>query len=139
MKPTLPNIVLDSSAIFALLQNEAGKPRVKEILRRSEKLELQVFFSVINLGEVLYQIERRRGVETVRETLLTIEALPIEILPATRARVFAAAHIKANYTISYADAFAVAAAQEFDAPVLTGDPEFHYVDRVIRIEWLPQK
>ena len=71
-----------------------------------------------------------------QKTLVTIEQLPLEILPATRKRVLAAAHIKANFSVAYADAFAVAAAQEFKAIVVTGDPEFTQVETIIQVEWL---
>jgi hypothetical protein len=39
--------------------------------------------------------------------------------------------------ISYADAFVVAAAQEQDATIVTGDPGFIAVQSQVRIEWLP--
>ena len=65
-----------------------------------------------------------------------MDDLPIDILDATRERVFAAAHVKAHYRLSYADAFAVAAAQELGGIVLTGDPEFTAVQSLVRVEWL---
>jgi len=71
-----------------------------------------------------------------QKTLAAIEQLPLEILPATRERVLAAAHIKANFSIAYADAYAVAAAQEFKAIAVTGGPEFTQVETIIRVEWL---
>ncbi len=132
-------IILDSFALLAWSRKEPGALRVQERLQEAEKGLLRLLLPLINLGETLYIIERRHGLAKAQEMQAAVEALPIEILPATRARVFAAAHIKANYTISYADAFVVAAAQELDAPVLTGDPEFQYVDQMIQIEWLPQK
>jgi len=51
----------------------------------------------------------------------------------------AAAHVKAHHPISYADAFAVALAQEMDASVVTGDPEFECVEELIPVVWLPTK
>jgi predicted nucleic acid-binding protein len=47
-----------------------------------------------------------------------------------------AAHIKANHALSYADAFAVAAAIRESATILTGDPEFETVESLVKIEWL---
>jgi ribonuclease VapC len=38
--------------------------------------------------------------------------------------------------MSYADAFATALAQEFDATILTGDPEFRAVEHLIELHWL---
>jgi len=58
--------------------------------------------------------------------------------PGHRARTFAAAHIKAHYRVSFADAFAIALAQESTATAVTGDPEFREVEKLIPILWLPR-
>ena len=52
------------------------------------------------------------------------------------ARVLAAAQIKTQYPISYADAFAVALAQELNATIVTGDPEFKQVESIVTLFWL---
>jgi len=65
-----------------------------------------------------------------------VESLPLELLDASRDLVLDAAHVKAHYTISYADAFAVAAAMRARAIVLTGDPEFSAVVELVDVEWL---
>ena len=44
--------------------------------------------------------------------------------------------MKAHYPTSYADAFAVALAQELNAPLMTGDPEFHKVEDIVQVCWL---
>ena len=49
----------------------------------------------------------------------------------------AAAHVKAHHAISYADAFAVALAQQMQATILTGDPEFGKIEHLVAVEWLP--
>jgi ribonuclease VapC len=49
-----------------------------------------------------------------------------------------AAHIKARHPVSYADAFAVALAQEYGATVVTGDPEVRAVESLINVDWLPR-
>ena len=67
-----------------------------------------------------------------QDTLALLRQLPVEILPADEQAVFSAAHIKANYTLSYADAFVVAAAQKEGAIVLTSDPEFQVSQRIDR-------
>ncbi|MBI2203843.1 MAG: PIN domain-containing protein [Candidatus Rokubacteria bacterium] len=65
----------------------------------------------------------------------------IALLPITRETVLAAAHVKARFALSYADAFAVVAARDHDATVLTGDPEFAPVADagVVSVEWLPRR
>ncbi|MFH2074539.1 MAG: PIN domain-containing protein, partial [Pseudomonadota bacterium] len=50
--------------------------------------------------------------------------LPVGLVDATKERVLSAARVKAQYPVSYADAFVVATAIEFTATIITGDPEF---------------
>ena len=134
-----PIYLLDSFALLAYLNNEPGKLRVEEILADAEKKQCQVFMCMVNLGEVLYQVERLHGFYAAQRTLALAESLPISLLDATRELVLDAAHIKANHLLSYADAFAVAAAQRQNAIILTGNPEFETVESMISVEWLPKK
>ena len=97
---------------------------------------LAVSMSVINLGEVLYLTDRRRGAEAAGAAMACVEQLPIQIVDADRAGTLRAARVKANYRVSYADAFAVALARELDATLVTGDPEFQHVEEIVPIRWL---
>lgn len=128
--------VLDSFALLAFLQGEAGMQRVKQVLNTAERGECWVNVSWINLGEVLYITERVKGLRQAWVVLARLQALPIQLLEASSQVVLEAAHIKAHYAIAYADAFAVAAALREDAVVLTGDPEFEAVEEMISVEWL---
>jgi ribonuclease VapC len=127
---------LDSFAALAYLGGEPGMERVEAILRDATHQRCRVAMSVINLGEVLYITEREVGLAQAQEALAALEQLPIDILPPTRERVLAAAHIKANFRLAYADAFAVAGAQELGGIVLTDDPEFEEVEELVGVEWL---
>ena len=126
--------VLDSFAVLAYLAAEAGMPRVREVLRDASASRCSVYLSLINLGEVAYIVDRERGLARAQETLGLIDQLPIQILPASREVVMAAAHVKAEYPMAYADAFAVVAAQNLDAVILTGDPEFDAVKDLVHVE-----
>ncbi len=132
-------IVLDSFALLAYLGGEPGGERVQAVLQHALRKESQALISLINLGEVLYITERELGLPEAQAVLAAIEQLPLRILPADKDAVLAAAHVKANCRMSYADAFAVAAAQASGGTLLTGDPEFKPVEGSIRIEWLPGK
>lgn len=92
--------------------------------------------SVVNLGEVMYQVERRRGLQTTAEVLDAIDHLPIRIIEASRPLALQAARLKANHSLGYADCFAAALARELGATVLTGDQDFTAVEGFIPIEWL---
>ena len=131
--------VLDSFAALAYLEGELSADRVRVILQDAHAGLCKVFMSLINLGEVLYITEREQGLTKAHAALAAIEQLPIKILPATQQAVFAAAHIKAQYRVSYADAFVIAAAQEHGAAVVTGDPEFRQAQDCVRLEWLVKK
>lgn len=129
--------VLDSFALLSYLGGERGMARVREVLASSAQGQCRAVLSLISLGEVLYITERERSLPKAQQTLAAIEQLPLEILPVSRDAVLAAAHVKARFAISYADAFVVAAAQEHDATIVTGGPEFFAVQSLVRIEWLP--
>jgi len=133
--------VLDSFALLAYLEGEAGKSRVKALLHGAESGKYSVYISLINLGEVLYIIEREKDLHVAQRTLAAVDQLPLQIVPVSRAAVLAAAHVKACYPISYADAFAVSTAQDYHCVLLTGDPEFCAVeaDGLIAVEWLPRR
>jgi ribonuclease VapC len=131
-----PAFVLDTFALLAYLRDEPAAARVEKVLTDAAKEKCSLFISLINLGEVLYMIERRGGVTKAQDALALIRQLPIEILPADEQSVFAAAHLKANHAISYADTFAVAAATARSAVILTGDPEFASVESIVTVEWL---
>ncbi len=128
--------ILDSFALLAYLGGEVGEGRVKEILHDASRGESRSFLSLINLGEVVYITERERGLAKAQEVLAIIEQLPIEILSIDRQVVLEAAHVKANYPVAYADAFAITAAQANDGVLVTGDPEFEAVKDFVRIEWI---
>jgi predicted nucleic acid-binding protein len=128
--------VLDSFALLAYLQDEPAASRIQKLLENAAKDKWRLFLSIINLGEILYITERRGGVAKAQDVLALIQQLPIDVLPANEEAVFAAAHIKANHSISYADSFAVAAATQENATLVTADPEFHSVEAIVSIEWL---
>lgn len=112
------SVVLDSWAVLALLEDAGtAAARVDSLLEGERPL-----MSWINLGEVHYVLRRSHGeasaIETIRDLRDHIDArLPDEGL------VLAAARIKADHPLSYADAFAAALAVDADAELWTGDPE----------------
>lgn len=130
--------VLDSYALLAYLENEAGALQVKSLLSQAETGSSRLWMSIVNLGEVLYITERERGLAHSRNVLATVEQLPVDLVIADRAHTLSAAHIKARFPLSYADAFAAALAQTKSVPLVTGDEEFSRVESLVAIEWLPK-
>lgn len=124
--------VLDSYALLAYYGGEPGGQKVAKLLRRKERLHL----CLINWGEVAYILERDRGAETMRQCLMHLDGLAIEVTPIDRELVATAARLKARGSLSYADAFAAATAMGLGGTLLTGDPEFESVSSEIDVEWL---
>ena len=125
--------------MLAYLKEEAGYEIVLNRIEEANEGKSKLFMSVLNLGEVLYIVERERGLFKAQEVLALIDELPIIIEPADRELTLAAAHIKAQCSIGYADCFATALAQQKKAVLISGDPDFEKVAEMVALEWLPQK
>jgi len=133
--------VLDSFALLAYFQGEPGTARVRSLLAKAARDAIVLHLSIINLGEVLHTVEREQGQVSAQRTLAALDQLPIVVQPADRTIVLSAARLKARYAISYADAFAVVAAQKTQAILLSADPELGPLaaDGVLQVEWLPRR
>ncbi len=130
--------VLDSFALLAYFEAEKGSEQVRKLLESASAGKSRLYMCSVNLGEVIYIVERERGLPKAQEALARINELPVEIVNADRILTLAAAHLKAACPIAYADCFAAALAQLKNAVLATSDPEFHKVKPgyKIRIEWL---
>jgi predicted nucleic acid-binding protein len=129
--------VLDSFSLMALFQAESGGAKVREILDRAREGQAELFMTVVNLGEVLYTVENRQGVEAAQNALAFIDRSPIQLFEVERSLSLSAARLKAAAGIGYLDCFAAALAQRLDAAVVTGDPDFHQIEHLVAVEWLP--
>jgi predicted nucleic acid-binding protein len=133
----IPAYLLDAWAFLALLQKEEpAASRVHKLLQEAEAQRSKLFLSIINLGEIYYSLGKAQGRPQADETVKTIYRLPINILPASDESVLAAAALKMDYAISYADAFAAAEAKKLGVTLVTGDPELFQLQGIIKIEKL---
>ena len=128
--------VLDAYALFAYLAGEASAPHVRVLLDAAAVGKAHVLMCVVNLGEVFYRYIREHGQAAAERALSLTDSLPVEFVGVDRLLALAAAQLKGCHRMSYADCFAAALAQEVDATLVTGDPEFRQVQDVVRIEWL---
>jgi predicted nucleic acid-binding protein len=128
--------LLDSFAILAWIQDEKGAQQVEDLLYRAQDHKEELLLNIINLGEVFYRCARVRDIPFARNILEKLRLLPIKIYPCPNDLVLEASEIKAKHPIAYADAFAAATAVRENARVVTGDPDFKHLDKIIEIEWL---
>jgi predicted nucleic acid-binding protein len=133
-----PLYVLDSFAMLAYFEAEAGGAAVRVLLEAARDRKATLGMSMINVGELYYILYRERGVDQAEVALSDLRALPITLYAATDERIVAAARLKAQHPVSYADAFAATLAQELNALLVTGDPEFKAVEPQVGVMWLPR-
>lgn len=111
-------VVLDSWALLGHLQGEG--PACEAVAGLLERTRPTV--SWINLGEVFYILRRRRGEAEAMAAVRDLQDVLTLDLPSA-GRIVAAARIKSDHAMAYADAFAAATAIAIDATLWTGDPE----------------
>jgi ribonuclease VapC len=94
--------------------------------------------SIINVGEVFYILARNVGPKNAGDFLRDLRTMPLRSTPVPKALVMAAARLKAQYPISYADAIAAETANRAGAPLVTGDPDFKPFigGNVVQVEWI---
>ena len=90
----------------------------------------------INLGEVYYKTIRTLGLEGAKDFVENFLRLPINIILPDSALIWKAAEIKAQHPVSYADCFVAATAITYDATILTGDPEFKKLGKLVSVQWI---
>ena len=132
--------VLDTSAIFRYVDNEAGADRVTEIFQAQASGTARIVLSAIHWGEVAGIVLKRQGTQAVDTVLTGLRSLPLEIVPATANRAERCAFVKFKYKIPYADAFGVElAGTSPDHILVTADFDVKPAAQDISIEFLPLK
>jgi predicted nucleic acid-binding protein len=126
--------VIDSFALLAYLKQESNHQKVENLLSAKDA---QPLMNDINIGETFYVLARERGLDKAEYFINAIlPNLPITKIGNTLTEVIDAAKIKAQYPISYADCFTVATAIRERAVIITGDPDFKHVEKIVKIDWL---
>jgi predicted nucleic acid-binding protein len=128
--------IFDSHALLKFFQKEKGYEKVVHLLEEIRKTGVVKYINAINLGEIIYSTKKEFGDQKKLEVLANIERLNFSILPISNNLIFQAAEYKAQYSISYADCFALASAVEHKAILVTGDLEFRKVEHLVEIVWV---
>ena len=128
--------VLDSWALLCYLEREPGFEKVIQAFEEAVETSRPLVMTVVNWGEVYYQVTRRFGEDRAREIERLIDSFPIVLVDIDRDLTREAARLKATQKMAYADCFAAALAKQRNAELFTGDPEFRSVEKEIKILWL---
>lgn len=128
--------VLDTYALMVYLRREKNHEIVRQIILETLQRKNKTFISVINLGELYYMQARKSGIIKAEQSVKFVHRAGILTEPVTMQRVMNAAKIKANVSLSYADAFAASLALELNAILVTGDSEYKPLEPNLKILWL---
>ena len=131
----MKRIVLDASALMTFFEDRPGAARVEELIRLGVERKRQLLMSVVNWGEVYYSTWRAKGPGVARKVLEDIAQLPLEIADADLELTRAAAELRAEHKLPYADCFAAALAASCKASLATSDQDFAGVAKKLDILW----
>jgi len=125
--------VLDTSALFSLIESEAGKERVAQIIREEE-----ILLPFISLLELHYISRQEQGEEEANRRLALLQQKPI-LWQFDEVLLSIASALKANHHISLADAMIAAVCIHYDAVLIHKDPEYDQLTGLVEMEPLPYK
>jgi len=121
---------------MAWLQDEEPAATLfQALLEKAQRRESELVLSAINAGEIYYLLAKRCGPQVAAGFRKRLPAMPVRLDVPTEQDIWAAADLKSQYPLSYADAFAAALALSGDCALLTGDPEFEQIAE-LKVRWL---
>ena len=128
--------VMDTWAIIAYLEDEPSAQQIADLIASAHEEEIPVYMTVVNVGEVWYNIAREISEEDANNSVKELRDLRIQFANADWELTQEAARFKSQHKMSYADCYAAALAKEKKADLVTGDKEFKALENEIKIEWV---
>lgn len=128
--------VLDANALLDYLGQRPAAPRVNALLKEARRTEQPLMMSAVNWGEVVNSIWVQAGEVRARELPAIVAGLPVAISQVSSDDAFGAARLKALHKLPYADSFAAALAFREGATLVTSDPDFQRLGKLLPILWL---
>ena len=133
------DVVLDTSALLSVIQDEPGADFVEARLEEGASGKIVIAASFVSLTEILYKTIQLADKRRADELVAVIKSWPVQFVHSDEALCIAAGEIKARFLVSFADAFVGATAQRFGALLIHKDPEFESLKSVIELKALPYK
>ena len=131
--------VLDTSALFALIENEEGVSEVETLLLQAIEGQHELVISIVSEIEVFYISLREQGEVIAHERLGLLNDLPVkhELLDVNLIRIIG--ELKAGYSLSFADCCIAGLAREIGTVLVHKDPEFEAIEHLVVQCKLPYK
>jgi len=131
--------LLDTSALLALWNNEAGADAVEKVLREGSAGKVTVYLSFMSLMEIRYRLLKSRGKEAADEIYQAVRMLPCRRVDVDEELILLASDIKGGNSLSVADSFILATAIQQNCTLLHKDPEFESLRDKVSLLTLPYK
>ncbi len=131
--------VLDTSAFFTFIEDEDGADMIQSLLEQAKRGEVKLFTSFVSFTEVFYITLQEEGEEETDTRIELMKQLPIERVESSEELGLTAGRLKAEYRISFADAWIAATAKLYHAVLVHKDPEFEQVQDKVSLLRLPYK
>jgi predicted nucleic acid-binding protein len=131
--------VLDANVLIGFFEDREGVAgKIEKLVIDAARRDWPLLMSAVNWGEVFYTEWRYRGEAKARQAEASLIELPITVISADRERASRAGALKQKHGLGYADAFAAELAIERGAWLVTADPEFQGVGKMLSIYSLPR-
>ena len=135
----MDNVVLDTSAWFALAESEPGADEVEAYVAAAWLGRASLHSSFVCLTELQYIRTNEQGAESAAKFVSWVKQQPVQWHHSDDTLCGEAAKLKAAHKVSFADSFVAATAQRFDAVLVHKDPEFDALKDLIKLHALPAK
>jgi predicted nucleic acid-binding protein len=131
--------VLDANAVIRYFGagDSQGGLKVRGLFEQAKRGEAQLSMSVINLGEVLYILLKHLDEPRASHYIQVLQHA-VTIVEADARRTIAAARLKHQFKLGYADSFAASLAIGSKATLVSADPTFEKVGKSLKWMRLPQ-
>jgi predicted nucleic acid-binding protein len=131
--------ILDTSALLAYIEDEAGADYTEDLLIKAERNEIAIYIAFVSLTEVMYITLQEKDEELAQARVDLINSLACIIEESSEDLNITAARLKAKNRISLADAYIAALCQEREGILVHKDPEFEKLSLAINQHKLPYK
>ena len=133
------NVVLDTSAVIALLCDEEGADAVESYLTKAKKGSIRLYMSFATIAEVFSSATKKEGRDRAELYLAIIKSWSVKWVHSSDELCLSAGALKAKYKMSFADSFIASTAIHYDALLVHKDPEFEALKAILQMEILPYK
>jgi predicted nucleic acid-binding protein len=130
--------VLDANAVlrYFAVSEGAGSNKVRALFEQAERGQARLLMSVVNLGEVHYILLKHFGESRAQQYVQVLQNVAT-MVEADAVQALDAAEMKHKYKLGYADSFAATLAVTSKAALVSADPEFEKLGKMIKWVRLP--